>query len=772
MQADELVKELSKGIISWYGFRKNTRALLIADKNAEELSELLVQRCGDADIIVQDCTDEDLLIKSCLALPEKKYDYTVVIGVLEYMKNPAAFLECVKRLLKDDGHMLVAADNRLGIRYFCGDRDPFTGRNFDGIEHYHRISPLDWQNINGRCYSGHELEEIFKSAGMTDCKFYSVFPDIRETQLVYAQNFTPTEDLSTRYSPSYNFPDTVFLEEEVLYGDLIRNGMFHSMANSYLIECSQQGVFDNVLHATLSLDRGRDNAMITIIRGDGGAKSVEKLPAYPEGSFKIQKLQEQAEDLRKHGLAVVESRTENNSFVMPFINAPTALDYLRSLAGKDREEFISAVDSFRGLILKSSEHVQEEGEGDGLGVILKRGYMDLVPINCFYVSAVNEENSFVFFDQEFYEDNCYANAIIYRLVYLLYWKAEEYMEKIIPKSFFFDRYKLSGNLRLWQKKDAEFIQKLRNQKELRPHNEKIRSSGNVMSTNRQKINYSMKQYFNIFVDIFRNVEDKKIVLFGSGRFTERFLLQFGRDYNIYRIVDNDSSKWGQELQGIKIENPEILKSFCDKEIHVIICIKNYLGTVRQLEQMGITDYHIYNPAVEYPRKLRNDGAANVNEGYEDKIHKDNSISAEEKKPYHVGYVAGVFDLFHIGHLNMFKRAKEMCDYLIVGVVSDDGVKIQKKTEPFVPFKERIEMVRSCRYVDEAVEIPYNYSGTRDAWLLYHFDVQFSGSDYEHDPVWLAEKDFLEKNGATMVFFPYTQSTSSTKLKGLINERLI
>lgn len=772
MQADELVKEFSKGIIGWYGFRKNTRALLIADKNTEELSELLTQRCGDADIIVHDCTDEDLLIKACQDLPEKKYDYTVVIGALEYMKNPAVFLEGVKRLLKDDGHMLVAADNRLGIRYFCGDRDPFTGRNFDGIEHYHRISHLDWQNINGRCYSGHELKEIFKSAGMTDCKFYSVFPDIRETQLVYAQNFTPTEDLSARYSPSYNFPDTVFLEEETLYGDLIRNGMFHSMANSYLIEYSQKGEFDNVLHATLSLDRGRDNAMITIIRGDGEAKSVEKLPAYPEGSFKIQKLQEHAEDLRKHGLKVVESRTENNSFVMPFINAPTALDYLRSLAGKDREEFIAAVDSFRELILKSSEHVQEEGEGDGLGVILKRGYMDLVPINCFCVSADKEENSFVFFDQEFYEDNCYANAIIYRLVYLLYWKAEEYMEKIIPKSFFFDRYKLSGNLRLWQNKDAEFIQKLRNQKELRQHNDKIRSSGNVMSTNRQKINYSMKQYFNIFVDIFRNAENKKIVLFGSGRFTERFLLQFGRDYNIYRIIDNNSSKWGQELQGIKIETPEILKSLCDKDIHIIICIKNYLGTVRQLEQMGITDYHIYNPAVEYPGKIRNGGAASVNEIYKDKIHKYNSISAEEKKPYHVGYVAGVFDLFHIGHLNMFKRAKEMCDYLIVGVVSDDGVKIQKKTEPFVPFEERIEMVRSCRYVDEAVEIPYNYSGTRDAWLLYHFDVQFSGSDYEHDPVWLAEKDFLEKNGATMVFFPYTQSTSSTKLKGLINERLI
>ena len=130
----------------------------------------------------------------------------------------------------------------------------------------------------------------------------------------------------------------------------------------------------------------------------------------------------------------------------------------------------------------------------------------------------------------------------------------------------------------------------------------------------------------------------------------------------------------------------------------------------------------------------------------------------------------MFDLFHIGHLNMFKRAKEQCRYLIVGVVSDEGVRLNKQAEPFVPFEERIEMVRSCKYVDEAVKLPLNFCGTRDMFKIYHFDVQFSGSDYEHDPAWLAEKEFLEKNGSTMVFFPYTQSTSSTKLKMAINTK--
>ena len=133
---------------------------------------------------------------------------------------------------------------------------------------------------------------------------------------------------------------------------------------------------------------------------------------------------------------------------------------------------------------------------------------------------------------------------------------------------------------------------------------------------------------------------------------------------------------------------------------------------------------------------------------------------------------GTFDLFHVGHLNMFRRAKEQCDYLVVGVVSDAGVRKFKKAEPFIPFEERLEMVRSCRYVDQAEEIPLDYGGTRDAWRMYHFDVQFSGSDYVDDPSWLADKEFLEKRGAELVFFPYTEQTSSTKIKALISQHLV
>ena len=200
---------------------------------------------------------------------------------------------------------------------------------------------------------------------------------------------------------------------------------------------------------------------------------------------------------------------------------------------------------------------------------------------------------------------------------------------------------------------------------------------------------------------------------------------------------------------MEVKPPDVLRDMERDTFYVVICTAQKESIEKQLASMGITDYHYYRP-----------------------VPIEDSVLKEEQKPYRIGYVPGAFDLFHVGHLNMFKRAKEQCDYLIVGVVTDEGVRKFKETDTFVPYEERAEMVRSCRYVDEVAEIPLNFGGTSDAWRLHHFDCQFSGSDYVDNPDWLAEKEFLEKHGAEMVFFPYTESTSSTKLKAMIERKLL
>lgn len=742
MKAEDIVWEYPKGLLNWYDFTYNCKVLYIGNKDSN-IAELLYEKCGQVVCVdyVNDLDEKNLdSYHGC-------FDYIIAIGVLERFTNPIDTLSKWRTLLNKAGKMLLATDNRLGLRYFCGDRDAFTNRSFDGVENYRRVNINDRKFMSGRNYSKAEICEMLDASEWKNRKFYSVLPNYEWPQLIYSEDYVPEEELAIRLFPMYYYPDSVFLEEEFLYTDLIENGLFHSMANTYLIECSISNEFSNISHITLSMDRGKENALATIIRNN---KTVEKRILYSEGMDKLSRLKENADDLIKHGINVVHGYIYNNSYIMPYINQEILVPYLRKLAKSNIQLFINEMDKFRNIILQSSEHVDESSE---VGVILKKGYLDLVPLNCF-----NDNGNYLFYDQEFYIENYPANAIIYRSIEIVYMGDNE-METILPRKYFWEKYHLNRKIDVWNLKSYEFAANLRNLKELHSFHEKFQRNYQIINTNRQRMNYSVSDYDKIFVDLFKNAENKKIILFGSGNFTKRFLAQFKKEYNIYAIVDNNQDKWNTVMDGIVIQPPDILTAIPEDERRIIICVKGYMGIVNQLKQMGIQDYCIYDTNIQYPRKQR-----------------ENTINKAEKdilpKKYHIGYISGVFDLFHIGHLNMFKKAKEQCDYLIVGVVTDEGVIKYKKTTPFIPFTERLELVSSCRYVDEAVEIPVHYGGSRDAHNIYHFDVQFSGSDYIDDPVWIGEKEYLKKQGADLVFFPYTEGTSSTKLKKMIEESFI
>ena len=818
----------------------------------------------------------------------KKYDYIVSIDIIEECEIVSELLEYCHKHLKQGGKLLIGAENRYGIKYICGDRDPYTNHSFDGIENYRRITDADMNDIKGRCYSKVELDNMLSAAGFNN-KFYSVMPSLEETQLVYSEDYTPFEELSMRYFPLYNHPESVFLDEQYLYTDLIKNGLFHTMANAYIIEssvkdgysfemysksggrvnigddnnnsynccynCDSENIAklnkesskkhnNNILHATISMDRGRENAVVTVIcenNGESGnkinheissikaetncninnkSKKVYKQPVYPDGIHKLKAMQDNLDDLHSRGINVVNSYIEGDKFIMPYIDKPVAMIKLKEIAKKDKNAFIQAMDTMYELILASSEHTdiisekeKNSANGRDLGVILSKGYIDMVPLNCFYDEAAkNEKDRFIYYDQEFYWENCPANVIMYRSISIIYDGTDKQFERIVPRREMMERYQLTECEDIWCRLASRFTTELRNQEELTPFYNKKRTDPAVVYTNREKVNYSDKEYNDIFVNIFDGIEKlstngnkKKVLLFGSGNYTKRFLAQFAGQYEVYSIIDNNESKWGTKLEGIPINSPDIIKSIGVDDIYLIICIKKYYGVVNQLRKLGVEEYHIYDPGRDYPNKRRENILARLNKRYQNDIHVgdenrqslagisildnksprfsgqsdmskdleqvDKSEATVVSKPYNIGYIAGVFDLFHIGHLNMFKRAKEMCNYLIVGVVSDEGVRLNKQAEPFVPFEERIEMVRSCRYVDEAVKLPLDFAGTRDMFKVYHFDVQFSGSDYEHNIYWLEEKKFLEENGSTMVFFPYTQSTSSTKLKKAIESRI-
>ena len=135
----------------------------------------------------------------------------------------------------------------------------------------------------------------------------------------------------------------------------------------------------------------------------------------------------------------------------------------------------------------------------------------------------------------------------------------------------------------------------------------------------------------------------------------------------------------------------------------------------------------------------------------------------------IGYTTGVYDMFHIGHLNILKRAKEQCDYLIVGVSTDELVKKEKNKTPVIPFEERAEIVRAIKYVDEVV--PQCDKNKLKAWEEYQFNKMFVGSDWKGTEAWNNFERQLQPYGVEIVYLDHTDGISSTQLTNLIKHML-
>lgn len=131
------------------------------------------------------------------------------------------------------------------------------------------------------------------------------------------------------------------------------------------------------------------------------------------------------------------------------------------------------------------------------------------------------------------------------------------------------------------------------------------------------------------------------------------------------------------------------------------------------------------------------------------------LALETDKRWKKGYISGVFDMFNIGHLNLIRRAKERCDWLTVGVLSDDATYKIKGKHPQVKLSNRLSIVEAIKYVDEVDITTPILLNKITAWHRYKFNAMFSGDDHLHDTGWTWEEELLGNLGAELVFFPYT-----------------
>ena len=135
------------------------------------------------------------------------------------------------------------------------------------------------------------------------------------------------------------------------------------------------------------------------------------------------------------------------------------------------------------------------------------------------------------------------------------------------------------------------------------------------------------------------------------------------------------------------------------------------------------------------------------------------------KKYKVGYTCGVFDVFHVGHLNLLERCKEMCDILIVGVCDDNYVRDIKHKEPVYPEDQRVRILKALKVVDDAVLVDIETTNNKLLALeKFHFDVLFSGDDWKGSDRYKKTEQQFAQLGAAIEYFPYTKGISTSQIK--------
>ncbi len=131
----------------------------------------------------------------------------------------------------------------------------------------------------------------------------------------------------------------------------------------------------------------------------------------------------------------------------------------------------------------------------------------------------------------------------------------------------------------------------------------------------------------------------------------------------------------------------------------------------------------------------------------------------------IGYTTGVFDMFHIGHLNILQQAKQHCDYLIVGVSTDELVKNYKNKKPIIPFEDRKKILESIKYVDEV--IAQSHRDKMKSFSEIAFDIMFVGSDWKGSNLFTSIEKELEKHNAKVHYFNYSEGISSSRLRRIL-----
>lgn len=709
---------LRQSLLNWYEFRQDA-SLLELHGGYGALTGLFCARCARVTSIAATAEEEEILLTRYEkienlqiirgSLPEivqamdEQYDYIVAFGSIEYAENPAAAINQWMQQLKPGGTLLLTADNRYGLKYFCGAKDPHTSCPFDGVNGYLGILDGD-----GWCMSRKELLTAIEQAGIAQYQFYYPVPDSRMPQMIFSDGYMKGLNTAERLV-DYNYEDKSMLGvEHRIFCEMIDSGALPFMANSFLVELTKEGKLSDIVYAVTTTDRGRIRGTATTIRSSG---KVKKRALWPEGEENIQNLHEHTKELARRGVPIVPTELERDScglvLSMPYINKEGLSTVMKRLAVEDRERFIQIFDEIYGYLLAASDTLEDE-------VGMRED-----------TEKIRENTEEIWKDTE---------GI---------WEDKEEIDG--------EPVKMEGDM---EDKAGQRTEDSKDKAEQRAKDTEDRAGqreGNTEDRARQKMgNAKYRVLKKAYLDLapcncFYDKENGTLLFYDQEFVLENCPAQFAMFrslkycYESAREMDREIPlKEMYKRYGIE---KQMVEAFERKEAEFLQSVRN-IEQYRRIFQWATPDYVRISKRISKMADLCG--------------------AKEEPKPYRVGYVPGVFDLFHTGHLNLLERCKSRCTYLIVGVLTDELVEFYKGSKTVLSYEERARIIEALKIVDEVIPVDFSNTDKLDAWEQLHYDCHFSGDDHLHH--WKDVWEELRKRGSNMEFFPYTQGISSTQLR--------
>lgn len=283
---------------------------------------------------------------------EKDFDYATLIGVFEYGKGYIGgdkpyhgFLTTIMEHLKPGGRLLIAIENKLGLKYWAGCTEDHTGTFFEGLEGY--------QNTEGvRTFSKPELERLLRECGCLNYKFYYPYPDYKFPFVVYSDEYLPRKGELNRNICNFDRKRLVLMDEEKVFDQMLEDGLFPLYANSFFVEVVKEGGKENkspehVVYTKYSDGRAPEFAIQTrVVREDSGKSGLYKMAEYPQGEQHIQKTAQAKERLeklweKKGFFQVNQCRMEGDRIYFDYLEGTTLeeeLDRLLEQGEKERAE--------------------------------------------------------------------------------------------------------------------------------------------------------------------------------------------------------------------------------------------------------------------------------------------------------------------------------------------------------------------------------------------------------------------------------------------------